>query len=361
MTATLIKYYRLSKRLLKVVPLWMALLLFPCISLSAQQDLPRRIKKDLLAGIHYTFKHEYIQADSVFSLLIKDFPDQPAGYLFKAGTIQTRIMDYEMEMLNGVMDSLLEQGTSLAKNWVDLQPSSAWGHYFLGTALGYESYARVYRDEWLGGVTKGLSAVSEFRKALELDSSLIDSYTGIGTFQYWRSRKTQIINWVPFIGNQADEGIKNLQRAFNDGLFTKYTAINNLLTILIDAERYEEAIDCALKGLSSYPENRGFLWGLATAYEREGEGAKAIDAYEKLLGALINDSEKNYYNEIVCRLNLSKLILAEKNREGVPAHLQRIIQLGNLLPAHLKKRGDSKIMEAQTLMNELLNKNRVKE
>lgn len=307
----------------------------------------------MLEGIQHTLNQSYSAADSIFRLTAREFPEHPAGYLYQAAVMQSRAMDYELQIEASRFDSLLELGTEKAEGMIAREPSSPWGHFFLGTAYGYDSYARVYRGNWFGGALKGFSAVSEFKKTVELDSTLYDAYAGIGIFYYWRSRRTEYFNWLPFLGDDRQLGYDYIDRTIRFGVYNRYTALTALTGIYLDAERYEQAEEAARIGLERYPSNRIFLFALATALDREKRYRQAADAYERLLQSIVDDGN-NHYNEIVCRLNLVKMKMALSDTSGVRQHLEYILSNEqSSFPEHLQARAKDKFLQAREIAQAL--------
>lgn len=326
------------------------------LSVHAQRLENPALHSLILAGIDLTLKQEYASADSIFRVVAREFPSHPSGYLYRAAVLQSKAMDYEAELDVARFDTLIALGKEKAEEQIRKEPSSPWGHFFLGTALGYDSYARVYRNEWFGGVTKGLSSVSEFKKALEKDSSCYDAWVGIGTYYYWKSRKTEFLHWLPFVNDSREEGIAMLERSVQKGVYNKFAALSALVAIYLDAKNFDAAERCAALGLSSYPTNRTFLWGLATALHNGGKLEQADKAYRNLLTVLQADTTRNMYNEIVCRLNLVKVKLLLSDSTDTEHQLGVILSLEHEnFPEHLKDRVTAKFEDAKKIMTDFKN------
>ena len=74
-------------------------LLFCALGLSFNafcQNVPAEALRDsLLRGIDLTLHQEYPEARAVFQSVITSCPNNPAGYLYLAGTVQAEFSDYE--------------------------------------------------------------------------------------------------------------------------------------------------------------------------------------------------------------------------------------------------------------------------
>jgi len=329
--------------------------LFAAPEALSQSRLPNgSIHTLVVAGIDLTWKEQYSSADSVFQVVIREFPEHPAGYLYRAGVMLSRAIDNEMEVDLPKFDSLVALGKTKADMLTASATERPWGIFYLGTADGSDSYARVYRGDWFGGTRKGFSSVSSFKDALKLDSNLSDACAGIGAFYYWRSRKTETFNWLPFVGDDRNEGVALLNRAVDRGIYNKYTALNMLVAIYTDAALYDEAAACSRKGLERYPGNRSFLWGLATALQLSSKWKEAAEAYLTLFDVILRSQDNNHYNEIVCMLNLAKVKIELNEAAYARRLLTGILRYHESdFPAHLRDRAKDKLDKAQAMLAKL--------
>lgn len=323
-------------------------------TVRAQLRLEEPIDRLVRTGIDLTFQQRYEEADSVFAAVIHQFPDSPAGYVYRAGAYQSRCLEGKLEMKTPLFDTLLSRALDASEGMIGKSPESPWGYFFLGTTLGYDSYARVQNGDWLGGTMKGIASVGEFRRAIEKDSSLVDAYVGIGTYMYWRSRKTEFLHWLPFVSDEREPGRVLIQRTINAGVYNRLTALGVLAAIELDAGRFKVAKELADRGLSLYPRNRTFLWECAEAELKSGDFRAARRTYERLLSVLKNGKEENVYNELVCLLNLARACSGEGDTSQALIHVQEALALADRgFPPHLRARGNEKVKGVRELVNAL--------
>jgi len=305
-----------------------------------------------MQGIDLTWRQEYHKADSVFQILTRDFPEYPAGYVYRAGVMQTKAVDHEVMPDESKFDSLIAISKEKSRAMIAAGGGDAtWGYFFLATAEGCDSYARVYRGDWMTGALRGVASSSAFKDAIARDSMLYDAYAGIGGFYYWRSRKTEYFNWLPFVGDDRPKAYDLLEKTIDHGTYNRFTALSMLAAIYNDAGSYDKAIQCAREGLSKYPSNQIFLWALTTALEKLGRSQEAIAAYEQLLASIREGMNGNPYNELVCRLNIARLKLAMGDTVHVRRTLTSILKYRpEDFPSHLKNRVEEKLERARELM-----------
>jgi tetratricopeptide (TPR) repeat protein len=337
---------------LKRIP-YIALAVLLTIGLcTSQSRLPNaKLHSLVLEGIDLTWQEKYGGADSVFQHVAREFPDHAAGYVYQAGVLLARAMDNEMEVDLAKFDSLIDLGKTKANGMIESGSDRTWGHFFMGTADGSDSYAKVYRGDWFGGTRKGFSSVSSFKDAVKLDSTLCDAYAGIGAFYYWRSRKTEFFNWIPFVGDDRSEAFTLLTKSVEKGTYNRFTVLSMLVAIYTDAGMYEKAVTCSREGLKRYPRNRAFLWGLATAFHKAEKWADAANAYQQLLDAIMKSQDNNHYNEIVCRLNLARVKTEMHDSSGIASLLKEITRFQESdFPKHLQHRAKDKLEQAAEML-----------
>jgi tetratricopeptide (TPR) repeat protein len=331
------------------------LITFFSLFANAQWKLEPPLHSLVSQGIDLILKQEYNRADSLFNDVIIRYPDHPAGYLYKVAVLQAYTIDFDVPVERGRFDSLLELGRKKAQ-----KTESSWREYFLGTADGYDAYEKVERGDWFSGVRKGMASASWFEDIIEKDSSFYDAYVGVGTYYYWSSRKTAFIRWLPFIKDYREPGINLLIKGAERSEYNRFAAVSALISIYLDAEEYKMAEKWSRYGLKFYPENRIFLWGIATALDRQKCFKDAVVAYEYLLDKILHAQSGNLYGEIVCRLNLAKSQLALGDTTGATNHLKILYTYYNLpLPENIQSRIAPKYIEAQDLLSEIENRRKI--
>lgn len=304
-------------------------------------------------GIDLTLKQEYDSADSIFVVVSKLYPDQPYGSLYRAAVLEAKSIDYLDPLDFGKFDSLVSQARSIAERMIDSMPNSAKGYYVRGTAIGFDAYAQVDAGNWLGGILKGLSAATDLKKALELDSSFYDAYAGVGTYYYWKSRKGDFLNWA--LGDRRSEGIRLIEIAARKSKHNRYAALSALTAIYLDTGQSDLAAECARQGLQQYPESRVFLWGLASAEDQAKSYRLSAQTYEHLLKNILNAKMANPYNEIACRMDIVKAKIELDETQGLLSQIDAILAYEHFaFPENLADRAKRKFEEARNIRKKLL-------
>ena len=317
-----------------------------------EPEIPKALHALIVQGIDLTLRQQYDRADSVIQIATERYPQNPLGYLYQAGVMEAKSMDYLDPLNFGKFDSLLAIARTQAQKIVDRFPRSPLGHYYLGTAIGYDAYAQVDAGNWFAGILKGLSAASEFQKSMSLDSSFYDAYVGVGTYFYWKSRKMEFLNWM--LGDRRAEGIRLLEIAADKADYNRFTALSVLTAIYLDTGQYKLSEERADRALDYYPENRIFLGELAEAQEQSGNYAGTLATYKRLLVSILAARIANPYGEIACRMHIVRAQLALKETQGIDTQIEAILAFENrTFPDALKARAKDKFEQAKTIRKEL--------
>jgi outer membrane protein assembly factor BamD (BamD/ComL family) len=275
------------------------ILLFP--QSYPQQYPDSRVHYLLISGIDNLINSEYNSAQSNFKTLRSEFPLLPLGDIYLASVEITRSFDYGVEYNDSLISSLLESGKNKAEILLKEDGKSIWNKYFMGLAEGYSAYYYALNESWISSFSRGLNSVGFFRDCMGADS-FFEAYTAIGTYLYWKSRKLESFNWLPFLRDETDEGIKLLESASTGAVYSRYLAVNSLIWIYIDQDRYQEAAITALNILEKYPESRFFKWALARICE-ETDKRSSIKIYYDILNSY---TEPSLVNEITIKHKIAE-------------------------------------------------------
>jgi len=308
----------------------------------------------VVKGINLTLSESFSEADSLFADLCERFPNRPEGYLYRAALLQARAMTELSTLDVSAFDGLLELATERA-SLLENDPSTAsYAHYLIGTAYGLDGYARALRGDWLGGVKKSSAGASELEAVIAADSTYFDAYAGVGTYYYWKSRKLEFLQWLPFVRDDRALGIRMLEACATSGKYSRFMAMSSLASISLDKQDFSNAERWSREALASYPGNTIFLWMLCSALDGLDRPADAAASYRLLLIHLTAGRSPNPYNEIVCRLNLARAELKAQEIQEAAADIRQLLKLSNIVvPADYAERAKRKFEEANDLLTKL--------
>lgn len=256
----------------------------------------RKVDSLLTTGINQIINEKYDKAHETFLSLDKDYPDLPFGKIYLSATLIAKSFDLKLPFNKTLIENSLNAAINVSEKRLD-KNRSAWNLYFVALSKGYLAYFEAINRNWLSALNDGFESVKYFDKCLAKDSTFYDSYTAIGTFEYWKSKKTEFLQWLPFFSDDSRNGIKLLKEAVEHSSYNRYLGIYSLQWVLINQKKYSEVITLSQKALKEYPESRFFKWALARAYEVV-DVKKSIAVYNEILQSYEKDT-LTVYNKIL--------------------------------------------------------------
>ncbi len=271
--------------------------LFLPLSLGAAVS-PAEIDSLIHRSIDLSIRHRYAEAEAAAREIIRRQPDRPAGWFFLSGVINSQMTDYEDYSREKEFFACLDKTTAKAEARLKTKRPEAEDYFYLGGAKGYMAFYHLQNERYLSALGEGISCMNALNKALGIDSMLYDAYLAVGNYKYWISRKTQFLQWFPFVPDQREEGLKEVRKAMEKGKFTRESAASALGWALIDAGRASQARAVAEEILQKYPESRFFIYIKARAVFDQKDYKEAIKVYGQLLKSVRSAERNNHFNEM---------------------------------------------------------------
>lgn len=325
------------------------------INTSAQVYPDKVIDSLLRSGINQIVNQHYDSAEKIFNKLNNDYPNLPLGKIYLAANKIAEAYDYAEEFDEEFILNKLESAKVQSENLLKKDQSNIWYRYFYALAEGYISYFEAINGSWLSALSSGVSSISEFEKILTIKQNFFEAYIAIGTFEYWKSRKMEFMDWLPFTSDTKNTGIDLLVIATDSATYNTYLAMNSLIWIYIDQERYNDAISVAEKALKEFPDSRTFKWGLARAYE-EKNPSMAIQLYKEILVSYPSSVANNFKNIITLKHLIAQQYAKIGDRKNALKYCEEILSIKNLPQEDDSELGE-RIERVKSLKKELSKSN----
>ena len=284
----------------KLKTIILLLLLINSINTYAQVYPDKSIHKILKAGIQFIIDQKYNDAEKLFDQLDKSRKDLPLGKIYLAATQIAKSYDYGEQFDDDLITKYLDGAKKTSERLLKTDDKNIWYNYFLALTIGYSAYYDALNHDWLPAFSTGLSSVSAFEYCLELDNNFYESLIAIGSYKFWRSKKTEFLSWLPFVPDEKDLGIEYLQKAIKHSGYNSHLAVHSLIWIYIDQEENQKAIKIAEAALLNNPQSRIFKWDLARAYENVNS-EKSAKLYSEVLDSYPKDLESNKINVVTLK------------------------------------------------------------
>ncbi len=333
---------------LAVFPLWL-LVVAPRPAAGLQLD--SAYLAEIRNGVNLTVTERFDEARGLFQGMIDRDTTDHAAYLFCAGVWHGEMFDREDYSTRPAFDSLIDRALALADKAISENRNPAWAHLTKGNAYAYIAALETKVGSWWRALRKGLAAKGEYLDALKIDPRLYDAYLGLGSYHYWKSARTEFINWLPLVPDRKDAGCAELQLAIDSSLFSGDLAANSLLWIDIDRGHYDEAYTIATQLHQKYPGSRLFTWGLAFASLDSRRLREALRSFGVILEMVEDQPGQNNYNTIECRFHRARILQMLDQRDQAIAELQKL--LGYPISDEVKDRQREKLKEARELLRKL--------
>ena len=295
----------------------------------AQVYPDERVDSLLRAGIRQIVNQDYKSAEKTFTKLNKEYSQLPFGKIYLAANKIAEAYDYAQDFDEDYILKNLELAKEQSQELVDKDATNIWYHYFYALAEGYSSYYEAIQGSWFSALSTGINSISEFEKILDEDRNFYEAYIAIGTFEYWKSRKLEFMDWLPFANDTKNIGIDRLIVAIDSSSYNSHLAINSLIWIYIDQKNYDEARKVAEKSLIEFPQSRTFKWGLARTYE-ENNPSNAIKLYLDILHSYPKTLRQNYKNEITLKHIIAQQYAKLGDTEKAIKYCDEILSMKNI-------------------------------
>jgi tetratricopeptide (TPR) repeat protein len=285
-----------------------SLLLFLVFSqiIFSQYHPNSKIDSLLKIGIDEIILQDYTKAKKNFNDLDSLFINLPLGNIYLAATEIAQSVDYEEEISEKYVDSLLSLAKDKTDQLLESDYDNLWYNYYDALIYGYKAYYHSIFGNLISAFADGVFSLRSFQKCLEIDNDFYEAYISLGSYNYWKSAQSKPLLWLPFIPDKREAGIEYLEKAIESCSYNKYLAAYSLMWIYIDFDESEKAIELSLKMLNQYKDSRFFMWGLARAYQNI-DNIKAIKIYNQLLKSVETIPDRNQFNDIVLKHKLAML------------------------------------------------------
>ena len=304
------QYRNIHKKVGNIYIVSTFLLLFVCSSAHSQWLDDPVLDQRVLRGIDKLYNYEFDRADSDFTEVIRQRPDHPAGYFFRAMVQWERIIsNFDDESQDDKLYQMLDVVIEMCEKHLDEHPNDVTAMFFNGGAVGFRGRLRANRGKWVGAANDGMVALPLVRKAYELEPNNYDVLLGIGIYNYYASvvpEKYPIVKpaMIFFPSGDRKKGLEQLRQASQNAKYAKVEAMYFLMQNYFVYEKdYANALELARKLHTKYPNNSMFHRYVGRCLVSTGYLGEAKDIFsdiekrcsKKQLGYDTYDAREAYY------------------------------------------------------------------
>ena len=306
-------------------------------------------------GIELTINNKFAKALDHFQQQIDKRPFDYKSHFYLAATLNAKMTHFENRIGEArfkiTIRKVMELADSCLQNEDKINSSQkATVLSYLGSAYGYQAYHDGQVGNWYSAISNGINSAKYLNQAIEIDSTMYDAYLGIGTYKYWRYSKLQFISWLPFIPDEREEGIEMIKNAISKSRYSKYTAMHQLIYILLDYGKTNEAIIYAEKIMEKYPHSQFMWWAAAHAFFKHRDYRRAELAYLHLYQLLESDKNVNTSHLLNCMFKLAFIYMEIGSYSDCYNQCNKIISLAEM--KRIPEKDMDKLDEAREMLIE---------
>lgn len=287
-------------------------------------SFPAEIRQLGVETITLVYQEKFAEAQETAKRIIKKFPDHPAGYFFSAAATDAWTEYFQSNKKEEEFYRYCDLASSKGQDLMSRNPTDPWLKFFVGGTEGLKGNYEKRYDRWITAFRYGWKGVSLLKEVQVQDPDIHDVNYGIGTYDYWRSAMTHVMSWMPGVEDQRASGIERLTDAMGKGVFTTTASASNLVMIMVNEKRNDDALRIANEVLATYPTCLQFHWGKAMALYGLGRWPEAEQVFRLILSRVESEELDNHYNAIVCHLWLAKVYLKQNRPTQVVAEYNRM-------------------------------------
>jgi tetratricopeptide (TPR) repeat protein len=310
-------------------------------------------------AVDYVYQKKYFEAIAMCDQVIRQYPDNPLGYLGAAGVYHIIMLNYRITQFEPKFDSLANQAIVIGEKALQRYANDANAYFALGAAYGFRGLNRIRKGEWFGAFKDGLKGVANMKKAHEMNPELHDVYYGLGLYYYWKSAKARVLTFLRLMKDERQKGIEYLKIAMQKGRLSALEAVFALIEIYYYEDRYEEALAASLSLKEKFDQDLNWNYLTAKIYDKLNRWAEAKEQFTRLL-KLLEESEFKAYGFLAeCHFGIAKASFELGDYHLARAELDQALTLSKLYDPNKEIEGPlldfSKVLSKMNELDHQLN------
>jgi tetratricopeptide (TPR) repeat protein len=279
----------------------------------------------IMQGIHDSYEEHYVEAEKKFRRAIELEPGDPAPYLFLTALYGLYMADFSTDTIVEKFYAYSDTTVFTAMKKIEEGDSSAQVHLWLAGGYGARAFYKVWNKQIVSGISDGIKSIKEFYATLEKDSTVYDAYIGVGCYDYFKHR---LLSYVPWAENSEWED--EIELASGKGRYLRISAAAGHALLLVEDERYGEALKVASELVEDFPNTRTFRWITAKSYSGMEAWGLAKKEYHMLLAMTLSGQPDNPYNISYCRVGLARAHLGLGENLECEAECRKVLDVPDI-------------------------------
>ena len=228
-------------------------------------------------------------------------PDHPLGFILEAEADWWKTFCASSEIKYGMVDAWKrgkkpedEAFLALADKAIELaqaqiaKSDTAEMHLYVGAGYALKARLLGLRGEHRAVAHAGVSARTEFLRALEIDPDMADATAGLGLYNYYVDSLSSIVKMLGIFmgipGGNKQDGIRQMQIGMDRGVLlavdTRFYLAKNLRKY---DQQYEQAVTIGQPLVEQYPNNPIYLLLLGNLNAELSRNDRAAEYFHAVL------------------------------------------------------------------------------
>jgi tetratricopeptide (TPR) repeat protein len=254
----------------------------------------------IIKGLEFSFAEKYKEADFYFDLAIRNYPESPIGYLYKAGLLDLYMIDFETDVYENrfyeLLDRAIEKSQGIRNKGKFDSVTLALSYFSEGSAYAYKALRKGRNKEYLAALNSGLKSIELLRKCIEIDSTIYDAYLPLGVFEFAMTKVPSAFKWAIPGSYSREEALRKVELSARKSKYIGTIAANAYVWVLIYDNQNDSALKVAQRLVEMYPGSRTFRWSLSYVQRRLGRWKDALKNHEIIMYLTLRDQPWNSYN-----------------------------------------------------------------
>jgi len=248
---------------------------------------------DIIKGINHLYDLEFDEAERLFSKMVSERPEYPAGYFYRAMVTWSRLSVgfWTTQNLKEYVERI-DQTISVARTRIEKDAKDSRSYFYLGGALGFKGRFELMRQNWFSSYNLAYDAIQALKTCQKLDPNNKDVLLGLGIYDYYTAKLSGVLKLLTYLflhKGDKDEGLRKLHVAAREALYSSLEAKSMLIHIYLFLEEdFAKALPLIQDLRIQFRKNMRYPYFEGLAYIRLNEESK----YREMVDLLRAESLK---------------------------------------------------------------------
>lgn len=285
------------------------------------------VQQQVLSGIDSMYSMQFDKANAIFTVLIEQHPNDPAGYFFRS-TIY--LWQYIFDKSDADLTAFIAESDRVidkAEQTLEDNPDDPDARTYLGATYGYRAMANLQAKNYLKASWDVRNCYAHLSEAIKKNPQQYEAYLGMGIFNFLigalpKTSQT-LMNLVGITGNK-ELGIQQLRIAAEKARYTRNDArfALGLLYVYYKGE-YDKGLGYLKPLLQRYPNNIPLLYALGNIEAQLKKMPTAIAYYKKVLS--LSDTHFQQFT-VYSNYRLGEALFRSNDFENSKRAMQKFIK-----------------------------------